>query len=273
MIPISGEFEYVAFKLMEYLKDAPIVDTGEWQARVGAAEGVTIELQDVVIEFPIPETVEQLQNIVKPNLPWAEDHFEERVSGRPMNPPPSNAWWPFNVAGNEGHKTGEIFSHTYPERYWPTYATADGLPSITPHPDARRGIRFAYGGLGELLETLEQRPDTRQGYLPVWFPEDLTASRQGERVPCTLGYHMMQRYGRLGIRYYMRSCDFVRHWRDDVYMTARLCQWVCSHVSHKWVPGKLWMSMSSLHAFANDRTSIRKMYDEEMNTRLNRAFA
>jgi thymidylate synthase len=77
-----------------------------------------------------------------------------------------------------------------------------------------------------VIDLLRDRPTTRQAFIPIWFPED-TGAHHGERVPCTLGYHLMARDGRLKIVYYMRSCDFLRHFRDDVYMAGRLCQWVC----------------------------------------------
>lgn len=264
-IPVPA-FEHIYLRIMGLLKDAPAVNVGEWQARVGVGEGHTIELEDVAFEFPIPEGKLQLIGVVQPNLPWAEDHFQERVSGRPLNPPPSNEWWPHNVRGNEGHKKNEVFSHTYPERMWPKYA---------PHPGQQAmnvGIRYTLGDLGDLVRLFQSRPDTRQGYLPIWFPEDVTASNEGERVPCTLGYHMMQRHGRLSIRYYMRSCDFVRHFKDDVYMAARLVQWVCEQVGLGWVPGDLVMYISSLHAFSTDRPRLEATYNEEYSKRLNRVL-
>src|SRR3546814_17811567 len=72
-------------------------------------------------------------------------------------------------------------------------------------------------------------PYTRQAYLPVWFPED-TGSASGQRVPCTLGYQFLIRETPAGkvlhIIYNMRSCDFMRHLADDIYMTIRLAQWM-----------------------------------------------
>lgn len=271
MIPLSStDFPTICLRLSELLMVAPVVEVGEWQGRVGAAEGSTIELQDVSFELPIPTTQEALAEAVQPNLPWAEDHFQERVSGEPLNPPPSSDWWPFNVAGNMGHKTEQVFSHTYPERLWPKYANNPEI-NMTP----RQGVRYEYGDLSDLVRLFQTRPDTRQGYLPIWFPED-TGAAHGERVPCTLGYHMMQRGGKLGIRYYLRSCDYMRHFRDDVYMAARLCQWICDKVwfgrEPQWSPGKLVMHISSFHAFASDRPAIHQHYNDELTQRLNRSL-
>jgi hypothetical protein len=260
----APSFAEVKYQLGGKLTKAPIVGMGEWQGRVGAAEGKTIEVQDVVFAIPIPATRELLAEDVKPNLPWAEDHFGERVSGEPLNPPPSSDWWPHNVAGNKTHKTDAKFSHTYPERLWPKALVGDDTV----------GIRYAYGDLSDTVELLKARPDTRQAYIPIWYPEDATASLAGERVPCTLGYHVMQRGGRLNIHYYMRSCDFVRHFSDDVYMAARLCQWLCMKMQpdHDWLPGDLIMTISSLHSFYSDQQVIRDEVALEFSARMNKAF-
>lgn len=261
----STDFTMIRSAIRERLVAAHVVDVGEWQARVGAAEGVTIEVEDVSFEFWIPSTIEALQDAVEPNLPWAEDHFLERVSGEPLNPPPSNEWWPHNVAGNAGHKTNEKFSHTYPERMWPKRANGEDLMC---------GIRYPYGDLSDLVSLFDKRPDTRQGYLPIWFPEDgYASSGLNERVPCTLGYHMMQRRGELSLRYYLRSCDFVRHFQDDVYMACRLAQWVCEQVSHDWYPGRFVMHISSLHAFAQDRAALVEEQNSFMNDRILRSLS
>ena len=44
-------------------------------------------------------------------------------------------------------------------------------------------------------------------------------------MPCSLGYHFTLRGGLLHVTYFIRSCDFLRYFRDDVYMAMRLGQW------------------------------------------------
>jgi hypothetical protein len=218
---------------------------------------VTRELTDVRLQFAIPRSISTWQVDVEPNLPWAEDHFHERISGQPLNPPPSNEWWPYNQNGNAEHKKDEKFSHTYPERFWPRLAGMDEAHELKPMKESSLnwGIRFIYGDLGDLVMILQRNPRSRQAYLPVWFPEDLTASREGERVPCTLGYHFLQHAdGKLHVNYYMRSCDMVRFFRDDVYMAGRLLQWVAAQVHME--PGTLVLSIASLHAFEGDKSWI-----------------
>lgn len=236
------------------------VEVGEWQSQDvrDKPEFISRELRHEVFKLNVEDTMEDLQRDVKPNLPWAEDHFRERVSGQPMNPPPSEAWWPYRVRQNEDHKAGEIFSHTYPERIWPKYANKEEY--FTPH----RGIRYEFGDLDELITLLVKNPLTRQAYLPIWFPED-TGATSGQRVPCTLGYQFLIRNGRCDIVYYIRSCDLLRHFTDDVYMACRLLQWVVGKLlAHRVdvMPGWLVMYISSLHVFRGDYPRLEYMMDK-----------
>lgn len=215
-----------------------VVSPKKWQAVDAPAP--MLEAVGISFRIPIPETVEELQESVGPNLPWAEDHFQERVSGVPHNPPPSASWWPFAQRNNTQYKQNEKFTHTYPERLW---ANAVRGPID--------GIRYPSGDLGDVLDLLRREPETRQAYVPLWFPED-TGAVHGGRVPCTLGYHFLQRSGFLHVTYPIRSCDYFRHFRDDIYMAARLGQWVAENATDA-KPGLLTMHIISLHCWASER--------------------
>lgn len=240
---------------VDFLKEARPTSTKTWQALdvTERPEMVPHELMNVSFEMEMIEPLGVLQDVVKPNLPWAEDHIQERVSGIPHNPPPSNEWWPYARNGNAEFKADEMFSHTYPERFWPKHA---GSWQFRGGSDPQ-GIRYDYGDLGDVVDLLERDPYTRQAYLPVWFPED-TGAHHGERVPCTLGYQFFIREGHLSIVYYIRSCDFMRHFRDDVYMAIRLAHWVLNQLRHRseklqWLKlGTLTMHIGSFHIFAGD---------------------
>jgi hypothetical protein len=367
---ISG-FQGVVKTLASELIDAPAVDTGHWQAIKDVPQTKTRELRGTVFEMPIPESQQWLADEVQPNLPFAEAQFQDRVSGQPLNPPPSHKLWPWarhnathqnrlepevderdwaylaalidgegsfsahkhpdgrgdrirvsigqkdgeflraiaarfpelgsvktrgtpskcgnymsywsisrkgdlkwflphvipylvlkreqaeatlqwvNSLGEHGHdkpfgEEGEPrFSHSYPERLWPPRGY---------------GIRFPHGNLQDAVELLDQHPTTRQCVVPIWHAEDLAAAnRFSERVPCTLLYHFMCREGKMHMTYPIRSCDFLRHFRDDVYMGARLCQWMCEQVSFDVVPGTLTFHAMSLHVFEGDLPMLRRM--------------
>lgn len=244
-----------ADKLLEL---GAIVDVGEWHAqKVDNPLLVTRELANEVFTYHIPQLVLDLGMDVQPNIAFAEAQFQDRVSGEPLNPPPSSALWPYAQRGHEDHLEEGKFSHTYPERFWPKEAAYHDY----------WGIRYRWGDLADVVAQLVRNPYTRQAYLPVFFPED-TGNVSNVRVPCTLGYHFLFREGKLNITYFIRSVDFVRHFRDDVYMACRLCQWVLDEIvsnkmgnHHLWEqvdPGTLTMHIVSLHCMEGDLPKLRR---------------
>lgn len=204
-----------------------------WQST--SAPSPAHELQNVLLEFLVPDSLSQWQERCNPDLPWAEDHFQERVSGIPHNPPPSSKDWPWYSQKERErfvHGTAGKFDHTYPERYWPEYG----------------------GQLEDVAHHLRYDPWSRQAYLPVWFPED-TGVCYKQRVPCSLGYHFIRNGGTLDCNYFIRSCDLTRHYLNDVYMTGRLMQWMVENVQDKeGLPycGILTMFVSNMHLFTAD---------------------
>lgn len=199
---------------------------------------------------------------IKPNLPWADDHFLERVSGEPLNPGKEWANWPFAHSANNFRDEEGRFNHTYMERFWPRFARYNKFEieeetSPFPPPVGRQGIQYRYGDLNDLVEQFLHEPLTRQGYLPIFFPED-TGLANPDRKPCTLGYLFFMRKNRMDITYYIRSCDLVRHFQDDLYLTVRLLLWVLEKLKSRdvrWLdvkPGMFRMDIGSLHCFRND---------------------
>jgi thymidylate synthase len=145
---------------------------------------------------------------------------------------------------------------------WPKQAAYEDVPDqgLPKERFQHWGIRYGYGDLMDVMYQLAKNPWTRQAYLPIWFPED-TGAVMGQRVPCTLGYHFLYRRERMDIVYYIRSCDLLRHFTDDVYMAARLCQWVSNmlemHLEIPVTPGDLVMHISSLHIFRGDYEMVK----------------
>jgi hypothetical protein len=255
------------------------IHTREWQSQDTSNSPLhaTRELLNVSIQQRIPPMLEDWVILTRPSLPWADEHFAERVSGIPHNPPPSHVRWPWaRFDGNAGHMADQRFSHTYPERLWPKHANHDpgncqqpahNIPCLYGE-GGRMGIRYHYGDLDDVVNLLAKSPLTRQAFIPIWFPED-TGNLDEVRVPCTIGYHLMIRHGQMHCWYPMRSCDLVRHLRNDVYMAGRLVQWVCELLNDNItfrevmrdgvVPGTLQMTISSLHAFVGDDWRLRKL--------------
>lgn len=248
--------EQIAAKMLE----GPAYNRGEWQSDGSSLK--TYEFWNCILELSPGMDLKMLQNYIRPDLPWAEDHFQERISGQPLNPPPSAERWPWHQAAKDLH-TDELksYSHTYPERFWPKFANHKQIddPEMFP-PHAHMGIRYPYGDLADLIRVLKDRPFTRQAYLPIFFPED-TGAPVGQRIPCTLGYHFIRNGQKLDCNYFIRSCDMTRHLRNDMYMAARLLQYVNSQVKSDYgLPyiGKVTMFISNLHIFEEDAWRWRK---------------
>lgn len=242
-------------------RSAAKVRTETWQGLSTDKRPELATYEQLFVSFSVPltphATPQSLAKDIKPDLPWADDHFAERISGMPHNPPPSEAWWPHAESNHPFKDASGKFSHTYPERYWPKHAGnvrhAQAVAN-SPH----RGIRFEYGDLGDLVALLQQQPLTRQAYLPIFLPED-TGAVHGQRVPCTLGYHFIQRDKKLHVVYYIRSCDFHRHFRNDIYLTCRLLLWILDQTEWQGVtPGTFVMHITSLHLFVNDAREALK---------------
>lgn len=241
-----------------------------WQAIevVGTEKEIMFEALNIFLQVQIPEKELWVEQI-KPNLPWADLHFEERVGGLPLNPPPSHKVWPFAQKNNAEFGGEEKFSHTYPERLWPKFAGNPGeehklYKQGTAGNPQRKGIRYEYGDLNDIINLLLDDSLTRQAFLPLWFPEDTGATHK-QRVPCTIGYHFIRRHGFLHITYWIRSCDFFRHFRDDIYLAVKLADWVLNLLKEKdpnnWGNVKLGlytMHIVNLHIFDQEKVMLKQ---------------
>lgn len=229
---------------------------------------VTHELLNYSCSMDLPSTdLDYYRRLIEPNLPWADDHFiKERVYGDPINPGKTWQYWVSPESAKHLLNAEGQFAHSYAERYFPRFAgkTPDGYLPGDKTLDPHRGIRWEYGDLETLVDLLIEQPLCRQAYLPIWFPEDLCAAVEHARVPCSLGYHFIVRNGKLHCTYYLRSCDYARHFRDDVYLTIRLLLWVleqCQLGDQNYVwdeisPGTLTVHITSFHLFKGDYDAL-----------------
>ena len=225
--------------LAEALLSQSITCRESWQST--SAPSPVHELANVVLELPdISTSVQHLIDRTDPDLPWAEEHFLERVSGIPLNPPPSFARWPWHSEKERSKfltrsTNGEVekFDHSYPERLWPAGSLG--------------------GDLNSVVELLRRDTWTRQAFVPIWYPED-TGTREGQRVPCTLGYHFIRNGLKLDCNYFLRSCDITRHLHNDLYLAGRLLQWMVDQTRKEDFPfaGNLTVFISNLHLFKAD---------------------
>lgn len=275
--------------IADFKSASQLVHTEKWQGVdiSNKPEMATQELLNYNFAVMLQgEDLEKYRQDIKPNLPWADDHFMERVCGEPINPGKEWANWPWGNHADKFRDANGQFNHNYMERYWPKAAGITDQGELvgtdySPHFVAEmkqafkeagdhynpsplvfnRGIRYPYGDLNDVVEQLFKEPNTRQAYMPIFFPED-TGAIHGGRVPCSLGYHFIHRYGYLHINYYLRSCEVYRHFRDDCYLTVRLLLWVLGELrkkDSKWndvKPGFYTMNITSFHCFVNDMVSL-----------------
>lgn len=270
------EYSYIVLR-----QNGAEVDTGHWQgvSTEGRPELVTREIMGLKFDAPIPPTHADLIRECDPNIPWAEDHFLERVSRVPSNPGEQYKNWPW-WKGQEGttaikseryadHQGDDFqFTHTYQERFWPRWAGWTGFDEsgneVQVHKSEfaseppNKGVRYEYGDLDDVVHLLHREPTTRQATFPIFFPED-TGAVHGGRIPCTLHYHFLMRNHKLNMWYPIRSCDAVRHFRDDIYMAGRLNQWVIEELRklnpELWdlvEPGTLHFEAYSFHVHKGD---------------------
>ena len=238
-----------------FLEESKIKQVNQWQGNSDFKGSLMRVLYNVTLIQHAPNTIEEAQRITGCDSKWAEDHFQERVSGIPSNPGETYKYWPYHKNLDNSNYKEEKFSHTYQERFWPKKAD---VPPVTGFPLV--GIRYELGDLNDLIKQLGEDPDTRQAYLPIWFPEDTGA--QNRRVPCTIGYYFFIDNGYINCIYTIRSCDLYRHFRNDVYFTIRLLQYIKETINNKYnldiKLGYVRMDIYNLHLFVNDAYSIIK---------------
>lgn len=251
---IGNSFHQVRSSLIEKLMETEPVNHGKWQQLdVSDSDAhATHELLNASVWYSIPETPEDAVQDIQPDLPWAEGHFIERVAGKAVNPGDWHDKWPYHQGSVLLHQNGGKYDHNYMERFWPTQIMADN-PSGT-----FEGYRFPVGDYASVVAQLTADRGTRQAYLPIFFPED-TGATEGQRVPCTLGYHFIVRDGALHMQYNMRSCEAYRHFTNDVYMAARLAQHTRDLVDPTLRMGQLTLHAVSFHGFVGDTVHLEDL--------------
>ena len=258
--------------MLMFKRSSEPVTTERWQgikANTNTRELLNI---DISVDLHRIEDLNYWRGDILPNLPWADDHFLERVCGDPLNPGEQWKHWPWSDSADKFRQSGR-FNHNYMERLWPKFArrTEDGnlpvrgflrgYPEVDKRP--KFGIGHSYGDLQDLVELLSEEMYTRQAYIPLFFPED-TGKGDGGRKVCTLGYQIIVRCDQAHIWYPMRSCDFIRHWADDCYLAVRLLIWIieqCRKRNSNWEhisPGTFSMHATSFHIFENDYIELQK---------------
>lgn len=171
--------------------------------------------------------------------PWADAEFQERVTDPwprkdevidwPYSPNfinPGKAWELRKEVWTEYLHEGKM-AYTYNELLWNNDQTM------------------------KIINRLKEDPDSRQLWISLWNPEKDPDFLGGvSRVPCSLGYGLQVRDGKLNLHYVMRSCDFATHFRNDVYLAIRFLEWVAEKTGYP--VGSFTHTIFSLHVYNKD---------------------
>lgn len=199
----------------------------------------------------MPESSDELKRETKCDYPWSENHFQERIAGEPTNPGVEYLNWPYYTPEKHDEvfrAEGEhFFSHTYQERFWPD-KTLKGTGKMG----------YNLGDFNDLIARLKNDPGGRQAFYAIWHPQD--SAENGVRLPCTIGYHFLIRQGKLNMTYLIRSCDIRRHFRNDIYMSIRLGQYVRDQikdpVDKNLKMGEFFCWLGSLHCWDGEKAML-----------------
>lgn len=179
----------------------------------------TKELQGYNYAIKNFKDISKLENL---NLAWASAELMERINPRYVNP--GEAWRIRSEVWTEFMHEGK-FAYTYNNR-----------------------IRTQ---LYPIIEELKKHPYTRQAIINIHNNiMDINNLGGVSRVPCSIIYNFIYREDKLDIHYIMRSCDFITHWANDVYLAIELLKYVAAVTG---LPvGKFVHFISSLHIYKRD---------------------
>lgn len=180
------------------------------------------------------------QDIPDVSQPWADAEFAERVTDPwdrddrgvriyPLAPRfinPGKAWTLRAKVWKDYIHEGKM-AYTYNELLW-------NNDQVT-----------------KVLSRLVEDSDSRQLWISLWDPtRDPDLLGGISRVPCSLGYGLQVRDGKLNLHYVMRSCDFATHFRNDVYLAIKFLEWAAEKTGYP--VGNFTHTMFSLHVYAKD---------------------
>lgn len=180
------------------------------------------------------------QDIPGVTQPWADAEFEERVTD-----PWERDWEGKRILfqAPEFINPGEAWKLR--EEVWSEYMH-DGKLAYT-----YNELLWNNDQLTKIMNRLKEDPDSRQLWISLWNPDKDPDLLGGvSRVPCSLGYGLQVRDGKLNLHYVMRSCDFVTHFRNDVYLAIKFLEWVAEKTGYP--VGDFTHTMFSCHVYNKD---------------------
>jgi len=218
-----------------------------------------VMMQDKEGSFPTLELINYGYTVTKPIVqdlnptqPWAAAEFGDRIQAIMGNPSPLGTAW---MTRADEHMDWSEFIEFNGKPLPQGVSLEEAKESCSPLV-ARDPIRLAYS-YGErlalndqvmrVIRELRRNPMSRQLYIAMWDPHQDSERLGSRRVPCSLGWHFIMREDRLHLTYTMRSCDFVTHWQNDVWLAMMLLDFVCMKTGN--VQGRFSQFINSFHVY------------------------
>lgn len=186
----------------------------------------TLELQNYGYTVTRPKSAD-----LTPTQPWADEEWKERVSGMngaPVNP--GTAWKLREEVWCEFLQSDGTFAYSYGDRF-----------------SRREQIKL-------IINRIKEDPDSRQLFISVYDPSDILKMGGISRIPCSLGYIIQIRKGKLNFTYLQRSVDFVTHFQNDVYLAVKMQEYLSEYTHYP--PGNFTHFVNSLHMFKKDAQGV-----------------
>jgi len=183
----------------------------------------TLELIGYQYTLKAFDQLDEVVQYLEGNLTWAKAELNERIRGS-LNPGKAWArdfakWFPFIRDGK--------FAYHYPERL------SHQIQAV--------------------IQELSVRPTTRQAVVTMYdVHQDMMNWGGRDRVPCSLSYHFLLRDDYLTLLYTQRSCDFLKFFSTDVWITCGMLNFVGDQLNLPTFGRRFVHSINSLHAFKKD---------------------
>lgn len=226
--------------------------------------GIRVEnksMQDKKGSFPTLELINYGYTVTQPERldldpvqPWSDAEWADRRAAIMGQVSPLGTAWELR---RDAHMNWEDFLE-YDGAPIPQGMTLEECRQESPEAvgDPLR-LAYSYGErlalndqVMKVIRELRVNPTSRQLYVAMWDPHQDIDRIGVRRVPCSIGWHFMMRGGLLHLTYTMRSCDFVTHWQNDVWLALKLLDFVCTKTGNK--PGQFSQFIYSFHVYEKD---------------------
>lgn len=103
-----------------------------------------------------------------------------------------------------------------------------------------------------VIRDLREDPASRRHYISTWDPHKGAVSGQG--LPNTVGYHIVERDGRIHFTHHMRSCEFGASLKSAIEHAIGIFEHICSETQK--ARGRYTQFINSLYVYKKDLEGV-----------------